>query len=89
MRDDRVSDWIEALFRCSAAQGKILADWAASGNPEGHFTSKGIMKITLGGVEYMLLQAFVDDEIPGLALKKVGPLPKLFFPTQVGFHSCM
>ena len=76
-------------FACSAAQGKILADWANSGSHEDYFTKKGTMKITLGGVEYMLLQAFVDDEIPGLALKKVGPLPKLFFPTQVGFHSCM
>jgi hypothetical protein len=58
-------------FACSAAQGKILADWANSGSHEDYFTKKGTMKITLGGVEYMLLQAFVDDEIPGLALKKV------------------
>jgi hypothetical protein len=60
-------------FACSAAQGKILADWANSGSHEDYFFKKGTIKITLGGVEYMLVQAFVDDEIPGLYLKVVAP----------------
>ncbi len=36
------------------------------------------MTITLGGVEYMHVQAVVDNEIPGLYLKVVAPFTMVY-----------